>query len=101
LSDARDRVSRAAATARLRGSESAHDAADRAREAVAAINERRVEVTERLKAASDAFKEQHKADLDLHKREQALKDALARTEEKFLRAYDRKVARRGKKRRKK
>ncbi len=99
LADARDRVVRAAGTARLRRTEAARAAADRARDAVAAINGRRLEVTDRLKAASDAFKEQHKIDLDWHKREQALKDSLERYEEKFLRAYDRKVARRGKKRR--
>ncbi len=99
LADARDRVVRAAGTARLKRTEVARAAADRARDAVAAINERRLEVTDRLKAASDAFKEQHKIDLDWHKREQALKDSLERYEEKFLRAYDRKVARRGKKRR--
>ncbi len=99
LADARDRVVRAAGTARLRRTEAARAAADRARDAVAAINERRLEVTDRLRAASDAFKEQHKIDLDWHKREQALKDSLERYEEKFLRAYDRKVARRGKKRR--
>jgi hypothetical protein len=98
LVDARDRVARAAMTARLKRSETAHAAADRAREALAAINERRVEVTDRLKAASDAFKGQHKTDLDWHKREQAVKEALERFEEKFLRGYDRKVARRGKKR---
>ncbi len=101
LSDARDRVARAAMTARLKRSETAHAAADRARDAVAAINERRVDITDRLKAASAAFKEQHKTDLDWHKREQAVKEAVARFEEKFLRAYDRKAARRGKKRRKK
>jgi hypothetical protein len=101
LADARDRVARSAMVARLKRSETAHAAADRAREAVAAINERRVDVTERLKAASAAFKEQHKTDLDWHKREQAVKEAVARFEEKFLRAYDRKAARRGKKRRRK
>lgn len=101
LSDTKDRVTRAVIAARLSGSESAHAAADRAREALASINARRVEVSDRVKAAGNAFKEQHKMDLDLHKREQALKDALARAEEKFLRAYDRTVARRGKKRRKK
>ncbi len=100
LADARDRVARAAMTARLKRTEAAHAAADRAREAVTAINERRLEVTDRLKAASDAFRDQHKMDLDWHKREQALKDAVERFEEKFLRAYDRRVARRGKKRRK-
>jgi hypothetical protein len=99
FNDARDRVARAVANARLKRTEAAHAAADRAREAMATINERRGEVAERLKAASTAFKEQHKMDLDLHKREQALKDALQRAEDKFLRAYDRRVARRGKKRR--
>jgi hypothetical protein len=85
----------------LKGSDTAHAAAARAREAVASISERRADVTERLKAASAAFKEQHKTDLDWHKREQAVKEAVARFEEKFLRGYDRKAARRGKKRRKK
>ncbi len=101
LTDARDRVGRAVMAARLKRSETAHAAADKAREAVAAINERRAEVTARLKAASAAFKEQHKTDLNWHKREQAVKEAVARFEEKFLRAYDRMAARRGKKRRKK
>jgi hypothetical protein len=100
LTDARERVARAATTARLKRTEAAHAAADSAREAVTAINERRLEVTARLRAAGDAFKEQHKTDLDWHKRGQALKDAVERFEEKFLRAYDRKAARRGKKRRK-
>jgi hypothetical protein len=100
LTDAKDRVARAVMTARLKRSEAAHAAAGRARETLAAVHNRRVEVTDRLKAATDAFKERHKMDLDLHKREQALKDALQRAEEKFLRAYDRRVARRGKKRRK-
>ena len=100
LGNAKDRVARAAMSARLKQTEAAHEAADRARGAVAAINERRAEVTARLKAASDAFKEQHKTDLDWHKREQAMKDALERYQEKFLKAYDRKVAKRGKKRRK-
>ena len=59
-----------------------------------------MEVTARLKAASEAFKEQYKVDFDLHKREQAVKDALEHYQEKFLKAYDRKVARRGKKGRK-
>ncbi len=100
LADARDRVTRAAITARLKQTEVARAAADRARDAVAAINERRLDVTARLRAARDAFMEQHKIDLDWHKREQALRDALERYQGKFLRAYDRTVARRGKKRRK-
>ena len=93
LADARDRVARAAMTARLKRTESAHLVADRARDAVAAINVRRMEVTARLRAVHDAIKEQHKMDLDWHKREQALKDALERYEE-ILRAHDRRVARR-------
>jgi hypothetical protein len=101
LTEAKDRVARAAMTARLKQTEAAHTAADRAREGVASLNARRGDIMGRFKAARDAFKEQHKFDLDLHKREQALKDLIARTEEKFHRAYDRKVAQRGKKRPKK
>ncbi|MCZ6665768.1 MAG: hypothetical protein O7B81_10715, partial [Gammaproteobacteria bacterium] len=48
LTDARERVARAATTARLKRTEAAHAAADSAREAVTAINERRLEVTDRL-----------------------------------------------------
>lgn len=52
---------------RLKRSETARVAADWALEAVTVINARRVEITERPKAASAAFKEQHKPDLDWHK----------------------------------
>ena len=100
LADARDKVARASANARLKRTETAHAAAASAREAVTAVNDRRLEVTARLKAATDAFKEQHKSDLDWHKREQAVKEAVQRYEEKFLRMFDRKAAKRGKKRRK-
>ncbi len=99
LANARDRGARAAMTARLKRTEAARAAADSARNAVAAIDARRVGITARLRAARDAFKEQHKGDLASHKRAQALKDALEHYEERFLKAYDRKVARRGKKRR--
>ena len=97
LADARERVADAARTARLKRTEAAHAAVDRAREAVARFDERRKALGERLRKARDEFREQHKFDLDWHKREQALKDALERYEEKFLRAYDRRVKKRRKK----
>ena len=100
LVNAKDKVARAAVSARLKRTEAAHAAAASARETAAAVNERRLEIAARLKAATDAFKEQHKSDLDWHKREQAVKEALQRYEEKFLRTFDRKAAKRGKKRRK-
>ncbi len=92
LADARERVARAATTARLKRTQAAHAAADRAREEVALVNERRVNVGIRLREAHDAIGEPHKADLDWHKLEHALKEAIGRYEE-ALKASDRRVDR--------
>ncbi len=98
LADARERVVRAAETAHLKGTRAALAVADRAREEVAAVNERRLEVVICLRAARDAIGEQHDADVDWSKLEQALKEAIARYE-KILRSHDRRVDRRGRERR--
>ena len=92
---------RAAMAARLKRTEAARATAAGARNAIAAIDERRVKITARLRAARDAFKERHKVDVASHKRAQSLKDALERYEEKFLKAYDRKAGRGRKKKRSK
>ncbi len=92
LAEARERFAHAATTARLKRTQAAHAAADRAREAVALVNERRVNVGIRLREARDAIGEQHKADLDWHKLEHALKEAIERYQE-ALKACDRRVDR--------
>ncbi len=92
LAEARERFARAATTARLKRTQAAHAAADRAREEVALVNERRVTVGIRLREARDAIGEQHKADLDWHKLEHALKETVERYGE-ALNASDRRVDR--------
>lgn len=92
LADARERVAHAGTTARTKRTPSAYAAADRAREAIALINESRIEVTARLMAARDALKEPSGAAPDVKALEAALRDALARYEA-FLAAFDRRVAR--------
>ncbi len=92
LADARERVARAATTARLKRTQAAHTVANRARETVALINERRVNVGIRLREARHAIGEQHKADLDWHELEHALKEATECYEE-ALKVSDRRVDR--------
>lgn len=92
LTEARGRVAGAAATARLKRTQAAHMVATRAREEVAQINERRLNVGIRLRDARDAIGKHHKADPDWHALEHALKGAIERYEE-ALRASDRRVNR--------
>ena len=98
LADARKRVVRAAETAHLKRTQAALAAADRAREEVAAVNERRLEVAICLTAARDAIKEEHDAEADWNKLEQALKEAMERYE-KVLKSSDRRVDRKARERR--
>jgi hypothetical protein len=92
LADARERIARAATTARLKRTQAAHAVTDRAREEVALVNECRVNVAIRLREAHDAIGEQHKASFDWHKLEHALKEAIERYEE-ALKSSDRRVDR--------
>ena len=98
LADARERVVRAAETAYLKRTQAALAAADRAREEVTAVNERRLEVAICLTAARDAIKAEHDADADWNKLEQALKEAMERYE-KALKSSDRRVDRKARERR--
>ena len=98
LADARARVVRATETAHVKRTQAALAAADRAREEVTAVNERRLEVAISLTAARDAIKDEHNADFDWNKLEQALKEAMERYE-KVLKSYDRRVDRGARERR--
>ncbi len=98
LADARERVVRAAETAYLIRTQAALAAADRAREEVTAVNERRLEVAICLTAARDAIKEEHNADADWNKLERALEEAMGRYE-KILKSSDRRVDRKARERR--
>ena len=91
LADARERVERAAATANRKRTLAAHAAADRAREAVALVNARRMDVATRLREARDATRDE--LDTDLETLQRALKEAVEHFEE-ALKANDRRVPRR-------
>ena len=58
LADARERIARAATTARLKRTQAAHAVTDRARKEVALVNECRVNVATRLREARNAILEQ-------------------------------------------
>jgi len=92
LTDARERIARAATTARVKRTQAAHAVTDRAREEVALVNKCRVNVAIRLREAHDAIGEQHKAGFDWHKLEHALKEAVERYEE-AIKASERRVDR--------
>ena len=91
LADARERVERAVATAGSKRTVAAHAAADRAREAVALINERRLHVATRLREAREAIRDELGEELDALER--ALKESVEHYEE-ALKANERRVPRR-------
>ena len=91
LGTLRERVERAVATAESKRTLAAHAAADRAREAVALINERRLHVATRLREAREAIRDELGEELDTLER--ALKESVERYEE-ALKANERRVPRR-------